>query len=336
MMGRRLVRPAFLTVVVVTVAAGAAQAQTMGAWNTRPLPPAQQGLQPAIPMPPVRHAVTSVEAPAPRGALSVQPNLTGPLGPTPPDADGLPVVMFRARPPLPRLDLAVPATRDAQERRYSISWQAERDAASALGVQPSAPDSDPATVSLDRQVAVQFAPDADTVRDPRGPFRRIYEDTRTAVVRDLPEAFAHALPWVDRAHKDKPLDAVLAEVSDDLSRAAASDPEWAKPAEDELRELARRLRGLSAPPPHAQARAMAAVAPPAEQGRPFRPRPVWPGASASATEPQSRPLAITTGTPDETGPATRGHPGLAEPDPEPAAASAPPSTRRPARANRRR
>jgi hypothetical protein len=184
--------------------------------------------------------------------------------------------------------------------RYSVAWQAERDART---------DAAPAATSSGMD-------GAGGPREPRGPFRRIFEDTRDAVRHDLPEALADSLPWVDRERKDVPFEAVLGRVSDELARADAADPEWAMAAEDELRELAARLDTLSAPPPMPQSgeplsgssaagATASAQASGLQQGRPFRPRPVWPGATVTS-EPQRRPATLTTSGLEESGPVASG------------------------------
>jgi hypothetical protein len=126
-------------------------------------------------------------------------------------------------------------------------------------------------------------------------------------VRDIPQALADAIPWVDRNRKDEPFNAVLARTADELSRAAAQDPEWALPAEDEIRELAQRLSLLTAPPPAQTAfiDESRPIRPGGPETRPFRSRPIWPGTSGRP-EPQSRPLALVTSSPEEEGPRVAG------------------------------
>jgi hypothetical protein len=137
---------------------------------------------------------------------------------------------------------------------------------------------------------------------PAGPFKRIWRDTKKSVVEDIPEALADALPWVDRGNKDEPIEQVLARVSADLSRASAKDPEWINPAESELRELSKRLSTLAEPPESGLTGSAAGNVPEQDTAnRPFRPRPIWPGASGRP-EMQSRPTALVTGSTIQQGP----------------------------------
>ncbi|MFM1976461.1 MAG: hypothetical protein RL145_1307, partial [Pseudomonadota bacterium] len=175
--------------------------------------------------------------------------------------------------------------------------------------QPAAPVMLPSTpVALPVQrVAAPPAPQptpTQTVKreKPAGPFKRIWRDTKKSVVEDIPEALADALPWVDRGDKDEPIEQVLARVSSDLSRASAQDPEWVNPAESELRELSKRLATLAEPPVGPASEAAVATLPEVgSANRPFRPRPIWPGASGRP-EMQSRPTALVTGSTIQQGP----------------------------------
>jgi hypothetical protein len=274
--------PAFLVV--------GANAQSLGSFSTAPYQPAPTA--PAT----VRSVPASPVAPPQPTPHSARVPIQFVAPPTNPVA---PVVMFKATPPPPRVQPTAADHGRTEPRPYSISWQAAQDATPVLG---------PPTQLVDQPAP---PPSAGIIGEPqretRGPFRRIYEDTRTGIVRDIPQALADAIPWVDRNRKDEPFNAVLARTADELSRAAARDPEWALPAEDEIRELAQRLSLLTAPPP-AQTASMdesRPIRPGGPETRPFRPRPIWPGASGRP-EPQSRPLALITSSPEEEGPRVSG------------------------------
>lgn len=135
----------------------------------------------------------------------------------------------------------------------------------------------------------------------RGPFKAIYEDTKTAIKRDVPQALADSLPWVDANRKQEPFENVLERVSDNLARANVTDPEWALPAQSEIRELAVKLDRLSNPPQIASDFNYAAPYSNPNNTRAFRPRPVWPGAQTSLNETQIRPATLTTSGVDEFG-----------------------------------
>lgn len=135
----------------------------------------------------------------------------------------------------------------------------------------------------------------------RGPFKAIYEDTKTAIKRDVPQALADSLPWVDANRKQEPFENVLERVSDNLARANVTDPEWALPAQSEIRELAVKLDRLSNPPQIASDFNYASPNSMPNNTRAFRPRPVWPGAQASLNETQIRPATLTTNGVDEFG-----------------------------------
>jgi hypothetical protein len=144
----------------------------------------------------------------------------------------------------------------------------------------------------------------------RGAFRRIFQDTRSTLGYDVPEALADALPWVDRDRKQEPFETVLARVADDLSRASQSDPEWARGQGREIRNLAKRLDRLSEPPPMPALTNDPAGQPTDFQvgqrdARPFRPRPIWPGASGRL-EAQVRPVTVTTQSGVQEGPRALG------------------------------
>lgn len=144
----------------------------------------------------------------------------------------------------------------------------------------------------------------------RGAFRRIFQDTRSTLGYDMPEALADALPWVDRDRKQEPFETVLARVADDLSRASQSDPEWARGSGREIRNLAKRLDRLSEPPP-LPVPTSDPTSQPADfetgqpDARPFRPRPIWPGASGRP-EAQVRPVTVTTQSGFQEGPRALG------------------------------
>jgi hypothetical protein len=178
-------------------------------------------------------------------------------------------------------------------------------------------------------------PQATGQRYHRRAMRRIFEDTRTSLTYDLPEGIADALPWVDRDRKNEPFDEVLARVADDLSRAAQSDPEWALPAQREIRQLSKKLDRFPAPPPLSEEDEGAAYGTPqtpevALNGRPFRPRPIWPGASGRP-EAQVRPATIVTLTGTQSGPQATGVTALYVPSTEDSAPEPAPRTRPSAR-----
>ena len=203
----------------------------------------------------------------------------------------LPIVMFRGKPAAP---LPKPAVVSMVPVAIALPAEAPK--------QPAPVTVAPAPVAAPiLHVATQPAAQAKAVK-PAGPFKRIWRDTKKSVVQDIPEALADALPWVDRGVKDEPIEQVLARVSSDLSRASAKDPEWINPAESELRELSKRLSTL-AEPPAAGAPSAAVTSMPEHDtaNRPFRPRPIWPGASGRP-EMQSRPTALVTGSTIQQGP----------------------------------
>jgi hypothetical protein len=214
-----------------------------------------------------------------------------------------PPIQFVTPPPLPQSD--------APERRYSIANTAERDAASA-GWNPA---------NLDAVIAPPMVADSGNVvanplssasgvqgaRPYRSPMRRILQDTKRSITRDLPEAVADALPWVDRDAKNEPFNEVLGRVADDLHRAANADPEWALPAQREIRALSQRLDMLPSPPSLTQgtddSRPVSVAA--GIDDRPFRARPIWPGATGRP-ETQVRPVTLVTATGQQAGPAVTG------------------------------
>lgn len=140
----------------------------------------------------------------------------------------------------------------------------------------------------------------------RGPLKAIYQDSKTALFEGLPNSVASQLPWVNYGNRNEPFESVLARVSLDLQSANAADPEWALPAQNEIRRLALRLDRLPAPPNYvAGAQSAAVEAQLATNIRPFRPRPIWPGASANI-ETGVRPTSLTTTGVDEIGGAAAG------------------------------
>jgi hypothetical protein len=169
--------------------------------------------------------------------------------------------------------------------------------------------------------------------------RRIFQDTRTSITYDMPEALADSLPWVDRDRKAEPFERVLARVADELTRAAQSDPEWALSAQREIRVLSKRLDQLPEPPP-VQLVSQNDVGETNPSGivgletRPFRPRPIWPGATGRP-EAQVRPVTIITDTGHQTGPRTSGVEATYVPSGEDAA-PATSTPRRPAQSRTRR
>jgi hypothetical protein len=155
--------------------------------------------------------------------------------------------------------------------------------------------------------AVNYAPASSAQRPYRPPLRRILQDTGRGIVRDIPEGIADALPWVDRDAKNEPFEAVLDRVASDLHRAAHQDPEWALGAQREIRSLSKKLDRFSEPPPLQEMADQGTT----EQvfvetnGRPFRPRPIWPGASGRP-EAQVRPVTVVTQTGTQNGPQADG------------------------------
>lgn len=218
--------------------------------------------------------------------------ITKPLEPelqmTSSDSQVLPIVMFRGKPaaPLPR-----PAVVSMVPVAIALSAEAPKQAPVAVAPTP-APVLHVASQPAGKAKAAKAA----------GPFKRIWRDTKKSVVQDIPEALADALPWVDRGEKDEPIEQVLARVSSDLSRASTKDPEWINPAESELRVLSKRLATLAEPPSNGTPSAAVGSMPEQDKvNRPFRPRPIWPGASGRP-EMQSRPTALVTGSTIQQGP----------------------------------
>jgi hypothetical protein len=247
-----------------------------------------------------------------------------------------PVTMFRAATPPPAL---LPASVEQEERDpsqtvgsaperrpYSIVTQSQRDAAQFPAWNPANLDPvvAPPMVPGGRNSALPRANlqpgQADLIgirreqkrKKPhqRSALRRILQDTRTGLTYDVPEAIADAMPWVDQDRKNEPFDIMLARVAEDLNRAAQNDPEWALGAQRELRDLSKRLDRLPEPPPTQPSFIPTLSNDPESDsmgahGRPFRPRPIWPGTSGRP-EAQVRPVTIVTETGLQAGPRTGG------------------------------
>lgn len=312
--------------IVMALTPGLLSAQTMGGWLSSPAPR-------QIPAPPAG----TIEAPTP-----APPAAEGPSPPTLPlvslvpgvtdlqlpslsrattGQTAMPVVMFRAypRPEPSPVQQEAAVSKPPPEPAYHAMWQP-----------PALTQTAPPYQYVTDAIALP------RLREPRGPWTRIYQDSRRAVVRDLPETLADSLPWVDRDRKDERLDEVLARVSDELNRARVSDPEWANAAERELRALGARLDRMPEPPPEAAASISPQTEPANRHARPFRPRPVWPGAQATS-EPQVRPATLTTFGIEESGPTAMGVAGTWTPpfDVEPTEIAPQPPPRAPQRRDRR-
>lgn len=316
--------------IVMALTPGLASAQTMGGWlpvpvqRQIPAPPAGTIGLPASTQTPASPAVERPSA-STMPLISLVPGIADPQLPSLSRATtgqtAMPVVMFRANPPPEHgpVQQEVTVAKPPPEPAYQTVWQPP--------VQAPAPP--PHQYVTDTSALPRL-------RETRGPWTRIYQDSRRAVVRDLPEALADSLPWVDRDRKDESLDEVLARVSDELTRARISDPEWANAAERELRALDARLLMMPEPPPEAAASISSEAEPANRHARPFRPRPVWPGAQATS-EPQVRPATLTTFGIEETGPTALGVAGTWAPpiDIEPPETAPQPPPRNPQRRDRR-
>lgn len=277
-----------------------ALAQSAGALATSPYVPLTSVSKPA----PQAEADGCVCA-APKPAKAAEPaaKLAKPTPAPTSAASGpiLPIVMFRGTPapPLPK-----PAFVSMQPVPLALPPEAPPASVPA----PTPPMAQPIAAPAAPPAAPPAAkPMTQAKREkPAGPFKRIWRDTKKSVVTDIPEALADSLPWVDRGDKDEPIEQVLARVSADLSRASANDPEWVNPAESELRELSKRLSTLAEPAADPTPSPMAAPRVEVDAaGRPFRPRPIWPGASGRP-EAQSRPTALVTGSSLQQGPEALG------------------------------
>lgn len=282
-----------------------AWAQSAGALATSPYVPfpSPAAQKPAAQKPALESCPCAPTKPG--VAADAAPKAQKPAAPFVSGGQVLPIVMFRGTPaaPLPKpayvslvpVPLSLPPV--GAQPAPTAPAAAPPVAAPILQVAtaPSAPPP-PAPASAPAPMSQAKA------EKPAGPFKRIWRDTKKSVIQDVPEALADALPWVDRGQKDEPIEQVLARVSADLSRASARDPEWINPAESELRELSKRLSTLAEPP--ADGTLGGVVTPVVEvdaAGRPFRPRPIWPGASGRP-ETQSRPTALVTGSTIQQGP----------------------------------
>ncbi len=129
----------------------------------------------------------------------------------------------------------------------------------------------------------------------RGPIKAIYQDTKSAIANDVPQALADHLPWVDTNRKQENFESVLDRVADNLQRASAADPEWAYPAQNEIRELAQKLDKLPSPPQYRDETIYKNYDPKNDgitvlDG--YHKRPVWGGASASNIEQPQKPIAL--------------------------------------------
>jgi hypothetical protein len=246
----------------------------------------------------------------------------------------VPVVMFTAKPQAqaPIATPSAPVVGPIHTRPYSIVSQAQQDAASGRwnpgsltplsnpvlpplpGVErpstsPSTPLGQPIVQDMPLETAGQASSEAAQPPAPyRTPLRRITQDTGRAIMRDVPEGLANALPWVDKDRKNAPFNEVLGRVAEDLNRAAQMDPEWALPVQREVRALALQMDRLPAPPPLDPSQTITNGqsdnnAPWSD--RPFRPRPIWPGASGRP-EAQVRPVSIVTHTGTQDGPQSSG------------------------------
>jgi hypothetical protein len=218
--------------------------------------------------------MTQVAAPAPtpvQPPLAIVTPIAGTKGPS------LPVVMFRASP--------------TQLQQVTQSGPAPVVPKPMQQAQAQA------------HIRAQVTPIAAHKAKRRGPFRRIFEDTRTSVVRDVPEALADALPWVDKGQKAESFEGVLSRVASDLQAASARDPQWALGAQGNIRRLAKQLDTFPAPPPAPMTEPELAVQ--SAPTRRFRPRPIWPGASGRP-EAQVRPVTVITPTGYQHGTQTSG------------------------------
>lgn len=143
------------------------------------------------------------------------------------------------------------------------------------------------------------SPQATNPQRQRGPWRAIYEDTKSAIKNDLPQALADSLPWVDYERKQIPFDIVLNKVADGLNRASKEDPEWAINLKPELMDLARKMDAMPSPPQY-KAEYAATEIKDEIAAKSFKKRPVWPGAKITDEE-QIRPFALTSQTENELG-----------------------------------
>lgn len=264
-----------------------ALAQSAGAFATSPYVPFMPAAKPS---PEACLCAEPKQAVAP--ALTPQPMKPERQG-VGPGGQVLPIVMFRGTPAAP---LPKPAVVSMVPVAIALPTEIQQPVAPVVVAPP------PVAAPVQHVAAAPPAAPAIKRQKPAGPFKRIWRDTKKSVVQDIPEALADALPWVDRGDKDEPIEQVLARVSADLSRASAQDPEWVNPAESELRELSKRLATLAEPPADTASVPTRVTLPEQDSAnRPFRPRPIWPGASGRP-EMQSRPTALVTGSTIQQGP----------------------------------
>jgi hypothetical protein len=260
--------------------------------------------------------------------------------------------MFRAKPPIAQppeqqfeeVDEA-PHSQSTPRLPYSIIAQSQRDASAWNPASLEAVVAPPVVGGQNDQPLVRrdgtTVPTSNRQLYYRSPIKRILQDTRTSIVHDMPEALADALPWVDRDRKNEPFEAVLARVADDLHRASLHDPEWALGAQSEIRELSKKLDRFPTPPPvQVQATTSILETQAGLTGRPFRARPIWPGASGRP-EAQVRPVTVVTETGLQQGPRVNGVVGTYVPsaddgsvDPAPALVVRQRPARRPAPSRR--
>ena len=132
----------------------------------------------------------------------------------------------------------------------------------------------------------------------RGPLKAIYQDTKSAIAHDVPQALANSMPWVDTNRKQENFESVLDRVTDNLNRASAADPEWAYSAQGEIRELARKLDTLPNPPQYRSEMLYSNYDPKQDEvasDSNYVKRPVWPGANSSTSnknEKEEKPFSL--------------------------------------------
>jgi hypothetical protein len=126
----------------------------------------------------------------------------------------------------------------------------------------------------------------------RGPIAAIYQDTKTAIVKDVPQNVADVLPWVDKERKNQNYDKTLAIVADSLSRANQSDKEWAKPIANDLAQLARKIETLPNPPQYQEEIRPTRLQNQYSEERDYQARPIW-QKTAQNQEVGKRPIRLT-------------------------------------------
>jgi hypothetical protein len=235
-----------------------------------------------------------------------------PQQPSQPESQYEPEAVSQSLPVRPPYSIIAQSQRDAEAREAIVEpvWNpASREDVVAPPMVASGPEI-PAVIALPGRGVPRVRAQRPGQPYQRSAMQRIFQDTRTSITYDMPEALADSLPWVDRDRKAEPFERVLARVADDLTRAAQSDPEWALGAKREIRDLSKRLDRLPEPPPlqlvsqddGGETNPSGIVG---LETRPFRPRPIWPGASGRP-EAQIRPVTIITDTGNQTGPRTSG------------------------------